>query len=67
MHSRREHGGCIFIDLRDRDGLTQIVFDAGLGEEAHHMAEAMRNELKTVTGKYADKFVDQGLTVLEPI
>ncbi len=44
VQSRRDHGALIFIDLRDRDGLTQIVFDPDVSEDAHTLAEAMRGE-----------------------
>ncbi|MEZ4309322.1 MAG: aspartate--tRNA ligase [Polyangiaceae bacterium] len=44
VQSRRDHGELIFIDLRDRDGLTQIVFDPGVSKDAHALAEAMRGE-----------------------
>src|SRR5947208_347884 len=35
VHARRDHGGCVFIDLRDRGGLTQVVFEPATGAEAH--------------------------------
>lgn len=44
VQSRRDHGGIIFIDLRDRYGLTQIVFDPKLGKEAHEAAQSLRRE-----------------------
>ncbi len=42
--SRRDHGGVIFIDLRDRYGITQIVFDSEEHPQLHHLADRLRNE-----------------------
>ncbi len=44
VHSRRDHGGIIFIDLRDRYGFTQIVFDPGFEKDCHKRADALRRE-----------------------
>ncbi|QQS58918.1 aspartate--tRNA ligase [Candidatus Peregrinibacteria bacterium] len=44
VHRRRDHGGIIFIDLRDRHGLTQIVFDPEASGDAHHIGETVRSE-----------------------
>lgn len=44
VHNRRDHGGVIFVDLRDRDGLTQVYFDPEVDAEAHGLAEGMRGE-----------------------
>ncbi|MBE9563207.1 MAG: aspartate--tRNA ligase, partial [Proteobacteria bacterium] len=43
VNHRRDHGGVIFIDLRDREGLVQIVFDPEV-EQAFAIAEQVRNE-----------------------
>src|SRR2546421_4801993 len=43
-HRRRDHGGLIFVDLRDRTGLTQCVFNPGGSTDAHARAETIRSE-----------------------
>jgi aspartyl-tRNA synthetase len=42
--ARRDHGGCVFIDLRDRGGLTQVVFEPGTNAQAHGLAGELRGE-----------------------
>jgi aspartyl-tRNA synthetase len=44
VHRRRDQGGLIFLDLRDRHGLTQVLIDAAAAPEAHAAAEGLRNE-----------------------
>ncbi len=60
-HSRRDHGGIIFIDLRDRYGITQVVFDPEHNKEAHKLAETLsREDVLEINGKVRER--GEGLT-----
>lgn len=52
VHRRRDLGGLIFIDLRDRDGLTQVVFNPEVSGGAHNIATDLRSEFVIqITGR----------------
>lgn len=54
VHNRRDHGGLIFIDVRDRSGLMQVVFDQKISKDAHDQAKELRSEFViSVTGEVA--------------
>src|SRR5947209_8458590 len=56
VDTRRDHGGLIFIDLRDRHGLTQVVFEPGEGDGVLAHAADLRNEhVIGVRGKVAPR------------
>ncbi|MEI7706155.1 MAG: aspartate--tRNA ligase [Deltaproteobacteria bacterium] len=44
VNNRRDHGGAVFIDLRDRGGVTQVVFEEDVRPEVHEVAEKLRLE-----------------------
>ncbi len=51
-HRRRDHGGVVFVDLRDREGIVQVVFNPEISPEAHKEAQKIRNEfVLAVRGK----------------
>jgi len=52
VHRRRDHGGLIFVDLRDREGIVQILFGPEHGADAYETARRMRSEyVIAVTGQ----------------
>jgi len=50
-HRRRDHGGVVFVDLRDREGLVQVVFNPEVSGSCHQVAQRIRSEyVLAVTG-----------------
>jgi aspartyl-tRNA synthetase len=44
VQHRRDHGGVVFVDLRDREGITQIVFNPEISKDVHTKAQELRSE-----------------------
>ena len=44
VETRRDHGGVIFVDLRDREGITQVVFNPETDSRVHELAAELRSE-----------------------
>ena len=60
VNSRRDMGNLIFIDLRDREGITQIVFDPNVDEDSHAKAHVLRNEwVLALKGKVSPRLKGQ--------
>jgi aspartyl-tRNA synthetase len=56
VHRRRDHGGVIFVDLRDREGITQVVFHEDVDPAIHRRAEEVRPEyVVAVEGQVAPR------------
>lgn len=56
VHNYRDHGGLVFIDVRDRYGLTQVVFDPKIDPEMHEVARSLRSEyVLSATGTVVDR------------
>jgi len=66
VNNYRDHGGLIFIDLRDREGITQVVFDPDY-PEAHTLADKLRHEdVATIKGKVIERVDENGKSLANP-
>lgn len=67
VNSNRDHGGVAFIDLRDREGITQVVFRPEENAEAAELAKSLRSEdMIQVTGKVEERPVIDGVSTVNP-
>lgn len=56
VHRRRDHGGLIFVDLRDSEGIMQVVFSSDFNKIAHEASHSLRSEyVIAVTGKVVER------------
>lgn len=56
VHRRRDHGGLVFIDLRDRSGIVQVVFNPETAKAAYNIADELRSEyVIRVTGEVVQR------------
>ena len=56
VNTRRDHGGLVFIDVRDRTGITQVVINPETSADAHKLAHDIRSEFViAITGKVAPR------------
>jgi len=66
VQHRRDHGGVIFVDLRDKEGITQIVFNPVISESVHEKAQEIRNEyVLGIRGKVSARPGDMRNTNME--
>mmetsp|Transcript_24252 Transcript_24252/g.11641 ORF Transcript_24252/g.11641 Transcript_24252/m.11641 type:complete len:588 (+) Transcript_24252:1521-3284(+) len=69
VQKRRDHGGVIFVDLRDREGITQVVFNPDVDKHVHKQAHIIRNEyvigVKGIVRKRPDGMINLKLTTGE--
>lgn len=66
VNNYRDHGGVIFIDLRDREGVTQLVFHPEAAQ-AHTLADKLRHEdVVQITGSVIERMDEQGKSLANP-
>lgn len=66
VHRRRDHGGVVFVDLRDRTGLVQVVFKPDTAPEAHSKAGELRAEYVIVVRGRVERRSDEALNTNLP-